>query len=209
MKKSRWKSIQVEYICPDDCNRTISQFQAVFGRFSLSWFSPFSALPKHTKQHGYLFSVWGRNMGAPILCEAKLLVVYSFHHIILLWSWDFDCQLSFADVDDWNYHHSTEWHQGPNRQGLSTQHIFFDYCHSILDKSTPIIGNLDTQDKVQNLFMRPIAYIKAISTFCWDYHKFDNFINKHQLWWTKAVSSIISKSRENFLLELGLKSGIG
>ena len=59
------------------------RFQAVFGRFSLSWFSPFSALPKHTKQHGYLFSVWGRNMGAPILCEAKLLVVYSFHHIIL------------------------------------------------------------------------------------------------------------------------------
>jgi palmitoyltransferase len=40
VKKSRWKSIQ-----------------AVFGRFSLSWFSPFSALPKHTKQHGYLFSV--------------------------------------------------------------------------------------------------------------------------------------------------------
>ena len=196
MKKSRWKSIQVEYICPDDCNRTISQFQAVFGRFSLSWFSPFSALPRHTKQHGYLFSVWGRNMGAPILCEAKPLVVYSFNYTFCDHG-TFDCQLSFADVYDWNYHHSTEWHQGPNRQGLSTQHIFFDYCHSILDNLTPIIGNLDTQEKVQNLFMRPITYIKAISTFCSDYHKFDNFINKHQLWWTEAVSSIISKSRKS------------
>ena len=64
-------------------------------------------------------------------------------------------------MDDRNYHHSTEWHRGPDRQGLSTQHIFFDYCHSIMDKSTPIIGNLDTQEKVQNLFMRPITYIKG------------------------------------------------
>ena len=29
------------------------------------------------------------------------------------------------------------------------------------DNLTPIIGNLDTQEKVQNLFMRPITYIKG------------------------------------------------
>ena len=38
-------------------NSSLWNIQAVFGRFSLSWFSPFSALPKHSKQHGYLFSV--------------------------------------------------------------------------------------------------------------------------------------------------------
>merc|ERR1719154_111311 len=40
VKKSKWKSIQ-----------------AVFGRFSLSWFSPFSKISPPGKQHGYLFSV--------------------------------------------------------------------------------------------------------------------------------------------------------
>ena len=41
VKKSKWKSMQ-----------------AVFGRFSLSWFSPFSKLSPPGKQHGYLRSVW-------------------------------------------------------------------------------------------------------------------------------------------------------
>jgi len=40
VKKSKWKSMQ-----------------AVFGRFSLSWFSPFSKLNPPGKQHGYLISV--------------------------------------------------------------------------------------------------------------------------------------------------------
>ena len=41
VKKSRWKSMQ-----------------AVFGRFSLSWFSPFSDITPGGKQYGYLISVW-------------------------------------------------------------------------------------------------------------------------------------------------------
>jgi len=40
VKKSKWKSMQ-----------------AVFGRFSLTWFSPFSKLSPPGKQHGYLISV--------------------------------------------------------------------------------------------------------------------------------------------------------
>jgi len=42
VRKSRWKA-----------------FQAVFGqgRFSLEWFSPFTALRNSSKQHGYMFSV--------------------------------------------------------------------------------------------------------------------------------------------------------
>lgn len=40
IRKSRWKS-----------------FQAVFGRFSISWFSPFTDIPPVGKTHGYLFSV--------------------------------------------------------------------------------------------------------------------------------------------------------
>jgi hypothetical protein len=40
IRKSRWKS-----------------FQAVFGRFSLEWFSPFTKLPIPSKPHGYMFSV--------------------------------------------------------------------------------------------------------------------------------------------------------
>ncbi len=39
-KKSRWKSIQ-----------------AVFGRFSLQWFSPFTQAQYPGKSHGYMFSV--------------------------------------------------------------------------------------------------------------------------------------------------------
>ena len=40
VKKSRWKSMQ-----------------AVFGRFSLSWFSPYSKVAPVGKQYGYLISV--------------------------------------------------------------------------------------------------------------------------------------------------------
>lgn len=40
VRKSRWKSIQ-----------------AVFGRFSIQWFSPFAKIPPPSKSHGYLFSV--------------------------------------------------------------------------------------------------------------------------------------------------------
>merc|ERR1719334_1307388 len=40
VRKSRWKSIQ-----------------AVFGRFSIHWFSPFAHVPPPSKSHGYLFSV--------------------------------------------------------------------------------------------------------------------------------------------------------
>ena len=40
VKKSRWKSMQ-----------------AVFGRFSLSWFSPYSKVSSGGKQYGYLISV--------------------------------------------------------------------------------------------------------------------------------------------------------
>jgi len=40
VRKSRWKSIQ-----------------AVFGRFSIHWFSPFAKVPPPGKSHGYLFSV--------------------------------------------------------------------------------------------------------------------------------------------------------
>ena len=40
VKKSRWKSMQ-----------------AVFGRFSISWFSPFSDITPGGKQYGYLISV--------------------------------------------------------------------------------------------------------------------------------------------------------
>ena len=40
VRKSRWKSIQ-----------------AVFGRFSIQWFSPFSEIPEPSKNRGYLFSV--------------------------------------------------------------------------------------------------------------------------------------------------------
>ena len=40
LRKSRWKSIQ-----------------AVFGRFSIQWFSPFSEIPEPSKSRGYLFSV--------------------------------------------------------------------------------------------------------------------------------------------------------
>ena len=40
VRKSRWKSIQ-----------------AVFGRFSLQWFSPFADVPAPSKSRGYLFSV--------------------------------------------------------------------------------------------------------------------------------------------------------
>ena len=39
-RKSRWKSIQ-----------------AVFGRFSIQWFSPFADVPKPSKSKGYMFSV--------------------------------------------------------------------------------------------------------------------------------------------------------
>ena len=40
VRKSRWKSIQ-----------------AVFGRFSIHWFSPFADIPEPSKNRGYLFSV--------------------------------------------------------------------------------------------------------------------------------------------------------
>ncbi len=40
VRKSRWKSIQ-----------------AVFGRFSIQWFSPFADVVPPSKTHGYLFSV--------------------------------------------------------------------------------------------------------------------------------------------------------
>ena len=40
VRKSRWKSIQ-----------------AVFGRFSIQWFSPFAEIPQPSKSRGYLFSV--------------------------------------------------------------------------------------------------------------------------------------------------------
>jgi len=40
VRKSRWKSIQ-----------------AVFGRFSIHWFSPFADIPEPSKSRGYLFSV--------------------------------------------------------------------------------------------------------------------------------------------------------
>jgi hypothetical protein len=39
-RKSRWKSIQ-----------------AVFGRFSIHWFSPFTQAPVPSKSYGYMFSV--------------------------------------------------------------------------------------------------------------------------------------------------------
>lgn len=39
-KKSRWRSIQ-----------------AVFGRFSLTWFSPFTTPPLPTKTHSYMYAV--------------------------------------------------------------------------------------------------------------------------------------------------------
>ena len=40
VRNSRWKSIQ-----------------AVFGRFSIHWFSPFAQVPLPSKSRGYLFSV--------------------------------------------------------------------------------------------------------------------------------------------------------
>ena len=39
-RKSRWKSMQ-----------------AVFGRFSIEWFSPFTKVPHVGKTHGYLLQV--------------------------------------------------------------------------------------------------------------------------------------------------------
>lgn len=68
VKKSRWKSIQ-----------------AVFGRFSLAWFSPFTRPPSKSKVESYLYSVWSPNNLSVWLL--RLLSNYDFYISIRIHKW--------------------------------------------------------------------------------------------------------------------------